>query len=217
MAAMRVWSVAGVSFILCAALTGCGSSNKDRGTLAGGGIAELRRGDEDSAKEGKKMRLQSTFENGGAIARKHSGEGDDLSPPLSWEGAPEGTKTLALICDDPEAPSPRNPAPDPWVHWVIYNIPGSVSKLPEGLPRKTDLAEPPGAKQGANSFGAGKFGYNGPMPPPRSGTHRYFFKLYALDTELSLDPKRTKKKELLRAMQGRILAQGELMGTYERK
>jgi hypothetical protein len=163
------------------------------------------------------MKLTSTaFQHEGAIPAKYTGTGPDVSPPLAWSDAPQRTKSFALICDDPDAPSRKNPRPQgPWVHWVIYNIPPSVTQLPEGVPRKSQLTEPAGAKQGKNDFP--DIGYRGPMPPPGSGPHRYFFKVYALDTLLDLDASKATKKSLLDALKDHILAQGELMGTFERK
>jgi Raf kinase inhibitor-like YbhB/YbcL family protein len=152
------------------------------------------------------MKLTSpSFEHQHAIPAKHTGEGADASPALKWEGAPSGTKSFALICDDPDAPVGT------WVHWVIYNIPPGTTEMPEGVAKSDTVA---GARQGVNDFG--KVGYNGPMPPRGHGKHRYFFKLYALKSELDLRPRAT-KKQLEDAMQGQILAQTELVGTYERK
>jgi Raf kinase inhibitor-like YbhB/YbcL family protein len=141
------------------------------------------------------------FEPGGTIPRKYTGEGQDLSPPLAWSGLPGGTRELALVCDDPDAPTSK-----PFVHWVVYKIPADLSGLPEGGAR--------GALEGENDFGG--TGYGGPMPPRGHGTHRYRFKVYALDAELGVAGGLT-KDELLRAMEGHVLAQGELVGTYERK
>ena len=141
------------------------------------------------------------FANGEAIPRQHTGEGDDVSPALSWEGVPEGTAELALICDDPDAPTPT-----PWVHWVLYKIPGDCSGLAEG--------ENGGAVEGNTSWGAA--GYRGPMPPPGHGVHRYFFKLFALEQKVELGPGAT-KEELLDAIQKYIITEGQLVGTYERK
>jgi Raf kinase inhibitor-like YbhB/YbcL family protein len=125
---------------------------------------------------------------------------------------PEGTQQLALICDDPDAPTP-----EPWVHWVIYGINADVRKLPEGVPNEPQLAKPIAARQGKNSWDSGAtIGYRGPMPPPGHGTHHYHFKLYALDKPLDLAHSAT-KKQLLAAMKDHILAQAELIGTYERK
>ena len=149
------------------------------------------------------------FKAGAAIPKKHTGEADDTSPPLAWSGVPNGAKELALICDDPDAPRA-----EPWVHWVIYGIPADAKGLPEGVSTKETLQGPQGARQGLSDFG--KVGYGGPMPPRGHGTHHYYFKLYALDAPLNLAPRLTKKK-LLDAMKGHILAQGELIGTYERK
>jgi hypothetical protein len=155
------------------------------------------------------MTITSTaFKPGTQIPKENTGEGKDVSPALNWSGVPQGTKELALICDDPDAPRPS-----PWVHWVIYGMAPDLAGLPDGIPARETLTDPK-AVQGTNDFG--KIGYGGPMPPKGHGKHRYFFKLYALDTNLSLGPKATKQK-LLDAMKGHILAQGELIGTYERK
>ena len=146
------------------------------------------------------------------IPKKYTGEGADVSPPISWSGLPGGTKEIAIICDDPDAPTTT-----PWVHWVIYGIASDVQSLPAGLPPDKSITEPVAALQGQNSWPDGQtIGYRGPLPPPGHGVHRYYFKLYALDTPLSLQPGLT-KDQLLKAMQGHILATGELLGTYERK
>ncbi len=144
------------------------------------------------------------------IPVQHTGDGPDVCPALSWKGVPDGTRSLAIIMDDPDAPTPQ-----PWVHWVIWNIPGDAPGLPEGMPRKDKLDNPKGALQGKNSWPSGNIGYRGPAPPPGK-PHRYYFKLYALDTLLTL-PAGADKSQLLKAMQGHTLAQGELMGTYQRK
>lgn len=153
----------------------------------------------------------SAFENGAAIPKKHTGDGVDLSPPLAWSSLPEGTAELALLCDDPDAPTP-----EPWVHWVIYKIPKDQPGLPEGVePVQTPKALA-GVLQGANSWSAGNtVGYRGPAPPPGHGTHHYHFTLYALDTPLQLKPGLS-KAALLAAMRGHILAEAELVGAYER-
>lgn len=151
------------------------------------------------------MEIKSlAFSHMGNIPSIYTCDGKDISPPISWSGLPDGTKTLALISDDPDAPMGT------WVHWVIYNIPASWNGLPEGFPAVEETKE--GIRQGLNDFR--KIGYGGPCPP--SGTHRYFFKLYALDTELPLKPGAT-KMELLRAMKGHILASAELIGLYSRR
>ena len=146
----------------------------------------------------------AAFREGEAIPAAYTCEGRDGSPPLAWTDPPAGTKSLALISDDPDAPGKT------WVHWVVYNLPPSLRRLPESLPADHELAD--GTRQGITDFG--RTGYGGPCPP--SGTHRYFFQLYALDVMLSLAP-RTTKPQLERAMQGHILAEAQLMGTYRRK
>ncbi|MCK4341420.1 MAG: YbhB/YbcL family Raf kinase inhibitor-like protein [Phycisphaerae bacterium] len=156
-----------------------------------------------------KMTISSTaFEPGQPIPRKHTGQGEDLSPALSWSGVPSGTVELALIMDDPDAPRP-----EPWVHWVIYKIPAGAEGLKEGVDTSEKLSDPAGTLQGKNSWPT--IGYRGPMPPPGHGTHHYHFKLYALDSALLVAAGLT-KDELLAAMQGHVLAEGELVGTYER-
>jgi len=146
----------------------------------------------------------SAFAQGAMIPKEYTCDGRDISPPLSWSEPPEKTQSFALIMDDPDAPMGT------WVHWVIYNIPATVHTLREGVPPNADL--PDGSRQGRNSWR--RIGYGGPCPP--SGTHRYFFKLYALDTMLGLAAGAT-KEELLKAMEGNILAQAELMGKYSRR
>jgi Raf kinase inhibitor-like YbhB/YbcL family protein len=162
------------------------------------------------------MKLQSrAFENGSQIDKKYTADGDDSSPPLAWANAPSTTRTFVLICDDPDAPSPRNPAAEPWVHWILLGIPSSATALPEGIKRKPMPDEVPGARQGTNSWPSDNIGYRGPAPPPGSGRHRYFFKLYALDCKLDLK-EGANKHQLQQAMAGHVLAEGQLMGTYER-
>jgi Raf kinase inhibitor-like YbhB/YbcL family protein len=159
------------------------------------------------------LRLQtSVFTEGKPIPKEYTGEGEDLSPPLTWIQAPAEAKEFALICEDPDAPRP-----EPWVHWVIFKIPGDATELPEGVPRRPPVDYPAGARQGVNSFPDDNVGYRGPMPPPGHGRHRYYFRLYALSAEIDLPPGETTKEELLAAMRGRILAESTLMGTYERK
>lgn len=150
----------------------------------------------------------TAFEEGKPIPKKYTGDGQDTSPPLRWSGLPAGTKELALIVDDPDAPRA-----EPWVHWVLYKLPATATSLPEGVPPALRVGDPPGALQGKNSWG--KVGYGGPSPPPRHGRHRYYFRLYALDAPLTLDPG-ADKAALLAAMSGHVVAEGQLMGTYER-
>lgn len=145
----------------------------------------------------------SAFASGQSIPAKYSCKGQNISPALAWSDTPAGTKSFALIVDDPDAPAGT------WVHWVLFNIPASTTGLPEAVKAGAQLAD--GSLQGKNS--SGKLGYDGPCPP--SGTHRYFFKLYALDTSLNLSSG-SSKDQLLKAMQGHILAQGELMGTFSK-
>ncbi|HEV3004255.1 MAG TPA: YbhB/YbcL family Raf kinase inhibitor-like protein [Pirellulales bacterium] len=151
----------------------------------------------------------SWFRSGEAIPQKYTQDGDDVSPPLSWDSVPPGTKEFALVCDDPVAPSK-----EPWGHWVLYKVPGDVRELPEDIPADERLESPKGALQGVNSWRSGKtVGYRGPAPP--SGTHHYRFRLYALGTPLKLEAKAT-KAVLLKAVQGHVLAEGERVGTYKR-
>ncbi len=150
------------------------------------------------------FKLTSTaFLEGQPIPRQHTCDGVNVSPPLEWSGAPQTAKTFAIICDDPDAPSGT------WVHWVLYNLPGDRIGLVENVPATEKV--PGDGLQGTNDFQ--KIGYGGPCPP--SGTHHYFFKLYALDSELSLKAGAT-KADLLKAMEGHIVAQTQLMGTYQR-
>ena len=152
------------------------------------------------------MKLTSTaFENGRPIPVQHTGEGADASPPLQWSGAPAGTRSFALICDDPDAPAGT------WVHWVIYGLPAATQELPEKISPAESLIS--GARQGLNDFR--RIGYGGPLPP-LGKPHRYFFKLYALDAELPLRLRAT-KQNLLRTMEGHILAEAQMMGTYQRR
>ena len=152
----------------------------------------------------------SAFKHGDPIPKKYTGEGVDVSPPLTWKNVPAKAKELVLICDDPDAPTE-----EPWVHWVIYKIPAGETGLPEGVPRDLRLKHPTGAMQGRNSWPKDNVGYRGPMPPPGHGTHHYYFRLYALDGHLTIEPGVT-KKQLLEEIRDHILAEGVLMGTYER-
>lgn len=158
-----------------------------------------------------KIRLTSpAFADGQPIPKKYTGEGEDVSPPLEWSNLPEGTKQLALICDDPDAPRK-----DPWVHWIIYKIPAEAKGLPEGIEAVAKPKQPAGAVQGENSWPEGEnLGYRGPMPPPGK-PHRYFFKLYALDQPLEVPPELA-KEELLEKISGHVIGQGQLLGTYQR-
>lgn len=148
----------------------------------------------------------SAFEPNGEIPRRQTCEGADISPPLAWGGEPAGTKSYALIVDDPDAPDPKAPKTT-WVHWVVYNIPAGTHALAEGASGKM----PAGARAGKNDFK--RTGYGGPCPP--IGRHRYFHKLYALDVEVP-DLHEPTKMQLEETMKGHILAQAELVGTYQK-
>jgi Raf kinase inhibitor-like YbhB/YbcL family protein len=147
------------------------------------------------------------FPHNGPIPRNYTCQGRDISPALNWSGLPDRTRSLALIVDDPDAPDPNAPK-RVWVHWVLYNIPPSATGLPEAV---SATALPAGVRQGKNDWD--RTGYGGPCPP--IGRHRYFHKLYALDTVLP-DLKQPTKADLLRAMEGHVLEVVELVGTYEK-
>jgi Raf kinase inhibitor-like YbhB/YbcL family protein len=144
------------------------------------------------------------FKDGDPIPKKYTCDAENVSPPLEWSDLPEGTKSVAIICDDPDAPIGT------WVHWVLYGLSPTQSSLEERVPAKDVL--PGDVRQGRNDFK--RFGYGGPCPPPGKA-HRYFFKIYALDVDTDLEPGAS-KKQLRKAMEGHILAQGQLMGTYQR-
>lgn len=145
------------------------------------------------------------FTEGATIPVEHTCDGEDISPPLKWKALPDNTKSIALISDDPDAPGGT------WVHWVLYAIPPDVTEFPAGVLRSQVLSN--GARQGKNDFN--RLGYGGPCPP-KGSPHRYFFKVYALDIEVDLVPGAT-KSELLQSIDGHILAQGQLMGRYQRR
>lgn len=146
----------------------------------------------------------SAFSSGGEIPQQYTCKGADSSPALEWSGAPAKTASFALIMDDPDAPAGT------WVHWVLWNLPASAHSLPGGLPKREQLDD--GARQGHNSFK--KIGYNGPCPPG-GATHHYYFRLYALDTNVGLGGKAS-RNDLDMAMKGHVLAQTEYMGTFHR-
>ncbi|HYB54429.1 MAG TPA: YbhB/YbcL family Raf kinase inhibitor-like protein [Thermoanaerobaculia bacterium] len=157
------------------------------------------------AESEKRLLLESeAFEAGKPIPSRYTADGPDRSPALSWRGVPAQARSLALVCEDPDAPRGN------WVHWVLYGIPPSTTSLPEAVPPSASL--PGGGTHGKNDFG--RLGYGGPAPP--SGTHRYFFRLYAIDVPLAL-PAGATRAELTRAIEGHVLARGELMGTYSRR
>jgi Raf kinase inhibitor-like YbhB/YbcL family protein len=146
----------------------------------------------------------SAFQEGQPIPARFTADGEDVSPPLWWSGLPQGTRSLALVCEDPDAPRGT------WTHWVLYNLPPAKQALGEGVPDRGTL--PDGSMQGTNDFK--RPGYGGPSPPP-GNPHRYYFKLFALDTTLNLQPGAT-RQQLLDAVQGHVLGEGQLMGTYGR-
>jgi Raf kinase inhibitor-like YbhB/YbcL family protein len=152
--------------------------------------------------------MSPVFTHQGAIPKNYTCQGKDISPALRWDDAPNGTQSLALIIDDPDAPDPAAPK-RVWVHWVLYNIPAKANGLPEAVSATT---LPAGTREGTNDWG--RVGYGGPCPP--IGRHRYFHKLYALDTVLP-DLKQPTKAALEKAMEGHVLEQVELIGTYQKQ
>ncbi len=176
------------------------------GFLQGCGPADPS-GRGNARKEGPAMTIELTspaFGDGEAIPGRYTADGDDVSPPLRWGEPPAGTRYFALVCDDPDAPRRT------WVHWVLYDLPADARGLDEAVPAEATL--PNGARQGKNDFR--KVGYGGPAPPPGK-PHRYFFKLYALDAPSGLSPSAT-KAQLLAAVEGHVLGEGQLVGRYGR-
>ncbi|HZE67960.1 MAG TPA: YbhB/YbcL family Raf kinase inhibitor-like protein [Pyrinomonadaceae bacterium] len=147
--------------------------------------------------------ISTAFQDGGMIPAKYTCDGQNISPPLNWSGIPQSAKALALVSEDPDAPGKT------WVHWVVYDLPPTATQLPEGVRPEETISG--GGKQGKNDFG--KIGFGGPCPP--SGTHRYFFRLYALDRETGIQPG-AMKEQLMKAIEGHVVAEGELMGRYKR-
>jgi Raf kinase inhibitor-like YbhB/YbcL family protein len=148
----------------------------------------------------------TAFKEGDDIPTQYTCDGANISPPLTWSGVPRDAQTLALLMNDPDAPSGT------FTHWVLYNLPRDVDGLPDSISNDETLAN--GARQATNSFG--NIGYGGPCPPPGHGSHRYFFRIYALDNELSLNKGAT-GDDLLNAIEGHIIDEGQLMGRYERQ
>jgi Raf kinase inhibitor-like YbhB/YbcL family protein len=149
------------------------------------------------------------FSSGQPIPDRFADYGGKTSPPLGWSGAPAGTKSIAVLAEDPDAPGPNTP----YVHWVLYNLPPQRAELPEGVANRPRLDELGGALQGKNDHGT--VGYFGPRPPPGHGTHHYHFQVFALDRVLELQPGAT-RDQLRAAMNGRVLGKGRLVGTYVR-
>jgi len=199
---LRMWAVWGWAGLVIAGSGGLGCTQSSATSQPSAGDTEST-GDTTV----KLTVTSSAFAAGERIPVKHTGEGADLSPPLAWSGAPSATAEFALIMDDPDAPGQT------WVHWVLYRIPNGTTALQEGIPTTETLGDPAGALQGKNS--SNTIGYQGPMPPPGHGTHHYHFKVYALDKTVTLSAGAT-KQQLLGALQGHILAEGELIGTYSR-
>jgi Raf kinase inhibitor-like YbhB/YbcL family protein len=170
-------------------MSGCGPGPSPTSTLEAPTLIEL---------------TSPAFAPGEPIPTKYSCDGENISPPLQWSDPPQGTQSLALICDDPDAPIGT------WVHWVLFNLPAEARSLVEAVP--PDAERPDGSRHGENGWG--RLDYGGPCPP--SGTHRYVFKLYALDTMLDLEAGAS-KKQVLQAMEGHILTETELMGVYSRQ
>lgn len=194
MKSLFVWFVGFLLFFGCA---------RQKGSAP----AAVNRAEEPKGREGPvgKMVLSSpAFGPGELIPERYTGNGEDISPELFWDSVPAGVASFALVCSDPDAPMGT------FIHWVVYNIPGSARRLPEGIASNEELVD--GARQGVNSFQ--RIGYNGPKPP-MGKPHRYFFRLYALDTVLDLPPGAAAGR-LQSAMAGHILAVGELMGRYGR-
>ena len=155
--------------------------------------------------------VSSAFSDGAMIPLQYTGDGEDVSPPLEWSSVPAAAQSLALTCEDPDAPTR-----EPWVHWLIYHLSADLTALPQGVDTSELPPEPVGAAQGRNSWSSGRtIGYRGPAPPPGHGLHHYHFRLYALDRELQLAPG-ADLHALQQAMRGHILATGQLTGTYQR-
>ncbi|HEX9745532.1 MAG TPA: YbhB/YbcL family Raf kinase inhibitor-like protein [bacterium] len=152
------------------------------------------------------MKIQSSsFTDWAKISNRHSYNHTNLSPPLNWTNVPDGTVELALICDDPDCPTGT------FIHWVIWGIPASAHELPEGMPKELELPAYGSIKQGKNDFGL--IGWDGPAPPPGKN-HRYYFKLYALSESVDPGPMAT-ASQLIKSMEGKILAEADCMGTYQ--
>ena len=185
--------VVALGLMITASIVACHSQSKPATPVA-----------ETATPNKNELKLTSVaFQQGQPIPRQYTCDGINVSPPLEWSGVPKSARTIAIIADDPDAPSGT------WVHWVLYNLPADNIGVVENVPSTETLKA--GAFQGKNDFG--KIGYGGPCPP--SGTHRYFFKVYALDSDVPLTAGAT-KADLEKAMSGHIVLQGQLMGTYRR-
>jgi Raf kinase inhibitor-like YbhB/YbcL family protein len=195
----RVWSAIGVTLLLLTT-AGCGQSSRSRQSTA------------ENTKAGTaamSISIRSdAFGSNQPIPARFTRDGENVSPAIRWEKLPPGTRELALICEDPDAPTP-----EPWVHWVIYKIPADATGLSEGVAKEAKLTSPAGAMQGVTSYPS--LGYDGPQPPKGHGVHHYHFRVYALDKPLEVQPK-LDNKGVIAAMSGHVLGTGELIGTYER-
>jgi len=187
-------------------LSGCSMSRRHHPALMAAALTVVVTAGSVLARAEGNMRINSTaFSHQAAIPTLYTCEGKDISPPITWSDIPPGAKSLALVVDDPDAPDPAAPKMT-WVHWVLYNLPAGNGGLPEGV-----SALPAGAKEGVNDWK--RTGYGGPCPP--IGRHRYFHKLYALDTVLP-DLKQPTKAKLEEAMKGHVISEAQLMGTYQK-
>lgn len=201
--------VAFVGLLGAIALAGCGGERGEEQVAAKSNASKAAAKSGDSKPIAGRTKLPSfevtstAFDAGGTIPKVHTADGEDLSPPLRWQGAPAATKSFVLLCDDPDAPRGT------WVHWVVYDIDPTVSALGAGI---SDTPKIGGAAQGKNDFG--NLGYGGPSPP-KGPAHRYFFRVLALDRKLGLEPGAT-RSEVLAAADGHAIALGELMGRYGR-
>jgi Raf kinase inhibitor-like YbhB/YbcL family protein len=186
-----------------------GCDSRDDGRRAPARQSEVPSREDRTGGETMDIKVESTaFANNEKIPVRYTADGQDVSPVLTWTDVPTAAQELALVCDDPDAPTP-----EPWVHWVIYKISPQSIGLPENVAKTPMPPNPAGAIQGKNSWG--DVGYRGPAPPQGHGVHHYHFKVYALDQKIDL-PAGADKTTLLSAMQGHVLAEGELVGTYER-
>ncbi|MBN1912113.1 MAG: YbhB/YbcL family Raf kinase inhibitor-like protein [Pirellulales bacterium] len=206
---IRAWAGVVVALGVVVLTAGCGADARD--PSAGSNVASPTA----DAQGEKPMTIEVTstaFAEGDRIPVRYTEDGEDISPPIFWSGVPEGTKEFALICDDPDAPTP-----EPWVHWVIYKIPGNATGLPEHVARTARLKPPETILQGANSWSRPSqpsIGYRGPAPPP-GGVHHYRFTVYALDARTVVEPGLT-KKQLLEEIKEHVIATGRLTGVYSR-
>jgi Raf kinase inhibitor-like YbhB/YbcL family protein len=177
----------------------------------GGDAMNAGRLEGTAAAAGKLTVTSPAFAQADKVPKEYTGEGEDRSPPLTWTGAPAGTREFAIIVQDPDAPVGT------WYHWVLYNLPATVTSLPAGVPREAVLNQPVQGRQGRNSWPNINVGYRGPMPPNGHGPHRYYFMVYAVDAHIELAPNLATADALKKKLAGHVLAEGSLLGFYERK